>query len=135
MLMVSTVIPGPRKELPGGEILFRWALAELADRLAEISLLARIQDALGPYVLLATSEPADEVKAMCVVIEDSRPAARLLDLDVYPAPGRRVGRAELGLPPRPCLLCSESAVDCMRLNRHPQQDLICHVENLLAANG
>lgn len=135
VVMVSTVIPGPRKTPAGSERLVHWAVEELERRLSGAWLLARNRDALGLYALLATRQHAVEVKARCVAIEDSRPAARLLDLDVHPTPGRRLGRAELGLPPRPCLLCGEPAVDCMRLNRHPQQGLVRHVERLLVGNS
>jgi holo-ACP synthase CitX len=87
---------------------------------------------LGPYAILRNTEPADAVKRACIAIEDSRPAARLLDLDVYDADGTRLGRIGFSAPPRACLLCNHPAVDCMRLHRHSPDRVIDHARHLLA---
>ena len=91
------------------------------------------RDALGPYAILWTAGPADAVKRACIAIEDSRSAARLLDLDVYAADGNRLGRTGFSVPPRACLLCDRPAVDCMRLHRHSLDRVIDHAHRLLAS--
>jgi len=132
IVFVSTALPGPCKAPPGSDALFGWGLAELAGRFGRMETWVRDQDTLGPYAILGAAEPADAVKLACIAIEDSRPAARLLDLDVYDADGSRLGRTGFGAPPRACLLCNHPAVDCMRLHRHPLDKVIDHAHRLLA---
>ena len=134
VVFVSMAIPGPRKTPPGSDALFGWGLAELTDRFDRVETWARDRDALGPYAILRNAEPADAVKLACIAIEDSRPAARLLDLDVYDANGTRLSRIGFGAPPRACLLCNHPAVDCMRLHRHSWDRVIDHAHHLLAAD-
>jgi holo-ACP synthase len=132
VVFVSMAIPGPCKTPPGSDALFGWGLAELTDRFDRVETWVRDWDALGPYAILEATEPADAVKRTCIAIEDSRPAARLLDLDVYDADGTRLGRIGFGVPPRACLLCNHPAVDCMRLHRHSLDRVIDHAHHLLA---
>lgn len=132
-VFVATAIPGPRKDLAGSGALFRWALAELEGRLGTTrALLQDRWDILGPYAIVAVDAPITATKRACIAIEDACPPARLLDLDVYDAAGRRVGRVDLGQPPRACLLCTQPAADCMRLRRHAMEALTHHAEHLLA---
>ena len=88
--------------------------------------------ALGPYAIVRLNMDPREVKARCVAIEASHPAARLIDLDVYSIDGVQVDRGSLGLPPRICLLCDHSAVECIRLKRHVLNDVVGKVNGLLA---
>lgn len=131
-VFISTAIPGPHKELAGSEALFRWGLDALAAPHHRLRILAQGWDVLGLYAVAALAEPAALVKRHCMTIEGSWPAARLLDLDVYTADGRRLGRVDTGQPPRTCLLCPEPASDCIRLQRHAPETLIRHAEHLLA---
>ncbi len=48
---------------------------------------------------------------------------RLFDLDVIRPDGTQVGRTELGLPQRLCLLCGNPAKDCARSRRHTVAEL------------
>jgi holo-ACP synthase CitX len=111
VVSVALNAPGPAKDPPGGAALLRWALAELAVALGghPPRVLHQGEDALGPFALLAVALPPAAVKEACLALEGAHPAARLLDLDVHPPDGRPIGRDDLGLPPRPCLLCEAPA--------------------------
>ena len=131
LVFVSMAIPGRHKDLAGSAALFRWALAELGACLKPARLLRQDQDILGPYAILHVGMPAPETKRLCMAVEDSRPSARLLDLDVYHSGRRRLGRVEVGEPPRACLLCEQPAADCIRLKRHSLEALVDHANDLL----
>lgn len=131
VIFVSTAVPGTCKTPPGSGRLFHWALTRLRARLRGLQLVCESSDPLGPYAMLTLKRPARAVKRACIAIEDTVPAARLLDLDVY-APGhRRLGRVEAGWPARHCLLCEEPAVDCIRLQRHSLHTVVARAHALL----
>lgn len=62
--------------------------------------------------------PPEELKRICVMIEDSQPVCRLFDMDVLDTDGRKLSREELGLPGRTCLLCEKPAHECSRSRAH-----------------
>lgn len=135
LVAISLAIPGAEKTPPGSGALFAWAEAELARALPGLRLLHRSDDALGPFAVFAVPGDPPAVKARCVALEEARPAARLLDLDVY-APGvAPADRAALGLPPRACLCCGEPARECIRAGRHPFSELAARTRALLQATG
>lgn len=131
-IFLSLNIPGERKSLPGTEELFAWAVDRLKTSFPDLTLLEKGRDRLGPFALLALHQQAIPVKRLCISLEESHPAARLIDLDVYDRSGVQLGRSALSLPPRPCLVCHQPAVDCMRLGRHRYPELAVCVEGLLA---
>jgi holo-ACP synthase CitX len=131
-IFLSLNIPGECKTPTGTEEFFAWALERLDTSLPHLHLLERGSDRLGPFALLAAGQNAAQVKLLCISLEESSPAARLIDLDVYDRSGAQIGRGSLGLPPRPCLACHHPAVECMRLGRHGYPELAAHVEGLLA---
>ena len=131
LVLISTVIPGAVKTPPGSTALFAWGRERLHRHLAGYRELLADTDLLGPYSIFAIASDPYQVKQDCLRIEAEQPAARLLDIDVYAADGRQIGRREIGAPARPCLLCNEPAVDCIRLNRHSPERLHDHVADLL----
>jgi holo-ACP synthase CitX len=135
VIVASTVVPGPRKKPPGIDTLLRWGLARLEHRIDACRLLLSESDLLGPYAVFSTATEPRLAKHACIAVENSHPASRLLDLDVYAATATRIGRVQLGELPRSCLLCAQPATDCIRLNRHPMEALLEHVDYLLEAFG
>ncbi len=135
LVALALNLPGPEKEPPGALELFAWALAQAAGRHGGARRLHSGADALGPFALLAVPSDSVAVKRACVAVEEARPAARLVDLDVYGAEGRQVDRAALGLPARPCLLCPAPAHECLRAARHPLPDVLARVGALLAGDA
>ncbi len=132
VVFASTSIPGPDKCPEGTETLFQWLLSSIRITLGPVEWYTPVTyDALGPYAVFATPLPLEETKYACVEIEESHPTARLIDLDVYGADGNRVGRADLNMAPRRCLLCEDVASNCMRARRHDQESLNHYVSLLL----
>ena len=76
-----------------------------------------------------TALSPSEAKRIACHIEDTHPLGRLMDLDVIiccPAGNmpHPLGREELGLEPRKCLLCDRPARECMRTRIHTTEELL-----------
>ena len=132
LVALSLGVPGPDKAPPGAAALFAWAWQVVAEAFPGARLIARRDDALGPFALWAVPIEARGAKLRCVALESSRPAARLVDLDVYAGDGAPADRAALDLPPRACLCCAEPARECIRLGRHPFPELVQRARALLS---
>jgi triphosphoribosyl-dephospho-CoA synthase len=130
LLFLSTNVPGPEKLRPGLARLAEQALADLAEVLPLEVVLSRT-DVLGPFHLAYSTASADSAKRAAVALEAGEPAGRLLDIDVYRLDGTQMDRAQLGLPQRACLLCSEPARECIRIQRHSLGELQARVDALL----
>lgn len=72
-----------------------------------------------------------ELKRLTVGIEEAHPLGRLLDIDVFGLGAAPVGRTELGLAPRRCLVCDRPAHECVRSRRHPLSDVRAHIASLV----
>lgn len=131
-LFVSLNLPGPDKSPPGATRLFRQGCAQIAETFHGSMLLAADRDALGHFALRVLDADPLAVKRLCIAIEESHPAGRLLDLDVYASETVQIGRASLGLPARRCLVCDKPAVDCMRARRHTAAEAIALAHELLS---
>ncbi len=131
IVFLSLNIPEADKSLPGSERLFSLVRESLRAAFPEVLVLEEACDALGPYALCRVDAEVATVKPQCVAIESAQPAFRLVDLDVYASDGLQVGRGELGLARRTCLLCPEPAVDCMRQRTHEFAALVTRVHELL----
>jgi len=135
IVALSLAVPGVRKVPPGAGALFAWALREIGRAFPGAERLDTRIDALGPFALWSTETWPDAAKARCVALEACRPAARLLDLDVYSPEGAPVDRASLLLLPRPCLCCDQPARECIRLGAHGFPELAARARELLAGLG
>ena len=134
LLTLSLNIPGADKTPPGAERLFAWALKavhKIGPFEVPCTLIAETRDALGYFALVRCAEAPLSAKQKAVALETSHPVARLLDIDVYRPSGEQIGRREIGLPARTCLLCDEAAVDCMRAKRHDPDEVIARAHELL----
>lgn len=63
------------------------------------------------------------IKKITCSIEDDSKIGRLFDMDVLRRDGEKVDRLELGLKPRPCLICGGPARECARSRTHTVQQL------------
>ena len=77
----------------------------------------------GPEYLAALRGDARGIKRICVAIEESRPAGRLLDLDVIGTEGTSLSRTGLGFPERKCLICGKPGRACGAGQRHSYKAL------------
>lgn len=69
----------------------------------------------------------DEVKKICVLIEEKHPLGRFVDIDVYDNLGNSFSRTKYGYPQRKCYLCEELAVVCTRAMKHNLKDIKNHI--------
>lgn len=131
-LFLSLNIPGIEKSPPGSEAIFFWMLGELTISFPGLVMPGITWDLLGPYAIMALNGEPVEAKKRCINLETSHPSARLIDLDVYSKVGVQIDRASLGFPGRPCLVCKQSAVECIRVKRHSLAEVIGKAHALLA---
>lgn len=78
----------------------------------------------GPAFIMAVRGSAENIKLLTVSLEESLEWGRLLDLDVFSDKGELISRSTLNLPPRKCLICSETAAICIRSMRHSKEDVV-----------
>ena len=91
-----------------GAVIFE---SECRGRGLSFSPLGSGNGPLGPWRLWASSAEAAEVKHAAIFVEEGSWLGQLLDLDVSSTEGR-LGRAELLLPPRRCVVCGGIAAVC-----------------------
>lgn len=130
LVQLSLNIPGPDKLPPGAENLFRWCLRQVLELLPLVECCSHGHDLLGPWTLLGTDQDARRIKQQTIKLESAIPAGRLFNIDVYDRQGQPIGRRELGLPPRPCLVCGKEIAAC-RQQQHSSKELKKRVRSLL----
>ncbi|MEA4920554.1 MAG: citrate lyase holo-[acyl-carrier protein] synthase [Clostridiaceae bacterium] len=79
------------------------------------------------YMVLA-GDPC-EIKRTTCDIEDNHPIGRLMDIDVHTAAGQ-IGRRQLGLDDRRCLICDRPAPECARSRQHSVEELLAKIEHM-----
>lgn len=126
LVSLTLNMPGPVKDTGLGRLLFFSALAALRRRLpveAEELLLADT----GCEAILVCPLPPEELKAVCLKLEERRPAGRLLDLDVLDERGEKLSRPVS----RTCLVCGGPAAPCARSRRHGLEAVTAAAQALL----
>ncbi len=129
-------IPGPEKcnfLVTHGFAMGDRLLLEALPRETVVHRLCR-ETAAGPEGFYAVDLPAEELKKICVRLEENTPAGRVFDLDVLRPDGSKVEREILGLPGRKCLLCDHPAAICGRSRAH-SLDTLREKTWLLLAEG
>ena len=120
-------IAGPMKNSPVLRRAFREGLERLEAALAAQGLRPLHQEEVdrpaGCEALWVVDGPARTVKELCAQIEDRDPLGRLFDLDVLDPEGGKWDREELGLLPRPCLVCGKAGKGCASRRLHPVEEI------------
>ncbi len=98
-----------------GQRLLEGQFAAIRAKLLYSEAIDAVTGCEAIYVL---DRPALELKAAAAAVEDGLPLGRLFDMDVIREDGSKVDRSELGLPPRTCLICGNSARGCARSRTH-----------------
>lgn len=86
----------------------------------------------GPETWLTLSCPPVEAKRKATVLEEMHPLGRLMDIDVIMPDLSPLPRTAIGLGPRKCLLCEREVRDCMRTRRHTVDEILNHIDRLIA---
>lgn len=120
-------IAGPVKDSPLIRRAFRWGQNQLEAGLtaAKLPILERTEHLAptGCEGLYAVDGTAQEVKNVCVSIEDGSPLGRLFDMDVLDADGRKLDREEVGGGPRNCIVCGAPGKGCASRRVHSVEEL------------
>ncbi len=115
MLSCTMNIPGPVKQTPLVDFVFRQALKDLRETFHEEILAEELRFlATGPEAFFTVDAPADSVKKRAVALEEGSPAGRLLDLDVLDTDGQKLSRPVS----RTCLICGGPVSVCSRSRAH-----------------
>ena len=135
LLCMTVQLPGPEKR---NALSLQIAGAGVAAVRQAFPLdyeeLRDLETGYEAYFLLPMA-PADAKRIACR-LEDTHPLGRLLDLDVIPGQTghlRPLGREDIGLPPRRCLLCGNEARYCMRAKTHSTQELLDKIDKMVAS--
>lgn len=73
-----------------------------------------------------------QVKQYCTAVEMLNKYGRLFDLDVLTPDGKKLDRADVGMPRRKCLLCDQDAAICGSRRAHTVQQLQQAVRSITA---
>ena len=126
---ITINIPGSTKD----STVIRQLCAYAANALhLEFAVLAMesVNLPTGPEAVLAIDAEARELKKAAIILEESHPFGRLLDIDVISADGTHLSR-QTSKTSRSCLLCTQPAVHCIRERQHSMEEIQAAVGNLL----
>ena len=134
LLCFTMNIPGPEKDNYLTEHGFALGDRLLAQALEKDTVLfyTRRVTAAGRESFYVVDAAPEELKKICVRLEEKTPAGRVFDLDVLRPDGSKVEREILGVSARKCLLCDEPAAVCGRSRAHSLQQLQEKTWELLA---
>lgn len=127
LVCLTLNIPGPRKVTAQTGRIFAMAMELVCARLKGLGChdipQQQVHTPAGSEGYFSVDLPPETLKAAMVEIEESSPVARLFDVDVLTADGKKVSREDLGLPGRKCLLCNRDAPICARSRAHRLAEL------------
>ncbi len=109
------------------------AVFESACRERGVSLtsVAEGDGVLGPWRLWTSDADPVELKRAALYVEEGSWLGQLLDLDVA-GPDGLVGRSDLCLPPRTCVVCGGAATACSGRAPHPASTVEAAFATILA---
>lgn len=136
VLSLSMTIPGPDK----GGIAVSKAMEILADEVERVlggilSHRTELEGADGPSVHWVADLPGRNLKRRVLLVEENHLLGRIADLDVLDESGEPVGRCDIGLNPRKCLICDRPAKECSYCRRHDLSELLEEVRRVLSGAG
>ncbi len=131
LVCLTVNMPGAVKSCPASERIFSYGRLALYSTLP-ISYAQVHEGPTGYEGYFTVQGDARTVKSRTCALEDNHPLGRLWDMDVLLPGGRALGRRDLGLPPRRCLLCRQDAVICARSRAHPVNDLLSEIGRRLS---
>ena len=114
-------IAGPIKTSPLIERAFKEGLASLELEIPKEKILYSFTDYYdcGCFAIYAVSQDAEELKKICVAIEEGSPLGRLFDMDVINTDGIKLDRGT----PRRCIVCGREGKYCAAGRLHSVEEL------------
>ncbi|MDD4503417.1 MAG: citrate lyase holo-[acyl-carrier protein] synthase [Clostridiaceae bacterium] len=127
--------PGQNKNTLEAEKAFSALLFSLNTEFKEKLIFLKLLEGFdGKAVLAVIDMDPVEVKKRGVYMEENHELGRIFDIDIY-VEEEFIGREKMNKSPRRCLICSEDARVCMRLNKHSLEEVIDSVNKLISAYG
>ncbi len=124
--------PGSDKNTPEAQSAFQTLRGLLTEKFTENSIFTQILSGDdGSSILIATSLNSLEAKKISVSLEANHSLGRIFDIDVYVEEGKPIGRENLGMETRRCIICNEDARVCMRTGKHSFQEVVDRVNQLI----
>lgn len=128
-------IPGPIKRFPLADWTFKEGMKSIKAALTaarfEVTYYQQFLEKTGHEAFFSVKAPADKVKKMMILIEDSCAMGRIFDIDVIQPDGTKVQRDNLGYASRSCFLCGLPAVQCARSRTHSVDQLQQYVGKIM----
>lgn len=128
-------IPGAEKNNESFAKLHKKGICLLEEELKKhnVEILYKMlnNSAAGAEAFLNVDADALIVKRITVSIEENHKLGRLFDFDVFTKTGEQISRTDLGVSERKCLLCGENAKVCGRSRKHPVEELLNKVYELM----
>lgn len=85
----------------------------------------------GSSILIVTSLNPLEAKEISVFLEANNSLGRVFDIDIYVGEGKPIGRENLGMESRRCIICNEDPRICMRTGKHSFQEVVDAINKLI----
>lgn len=82
----------------------------------------------GPEAYIIVGYDAKEIKKLMVKLEKEHFLGRIFDIDIFDKNKNQIGRSELNLEARKCLICDKEVRLCMREKNHTYEELIDFIE-------
>lgn len=128
--------PGSDKNTAEAKRAFGILTGIIEDRLSDRAVFSKeLTGYDGRSILMVLGLPPDEIKKITVEIEDACQLGRIFDLDVYVGDGSSIGREEVGMPQRKCILCDENARVCVRARRHSMEEILKKINQIINNYG
>lgn len=129
-------IAGPVKQSPAICRGFREGQERLSAALGAARLPVAFCEeriaATGCEALWVVDGPVQQLKEVCMEIEERDALGRLFDLDVLALGGGKLSREDLGFPPRPCLICGQRGKGCASRRLHTVRELQEKTDDILS---
>lgn len=130
LLCFTMNIAGPVKTTPLIERGFEAGLDALDQALPAPLFRETVHAPTGSTAYFAVDLPAEQLKDLCLKIEEAAPVGRLFDMDVLTPDGKKLERTTL----RGCLVCGAPGRDCAARRLHSVEELQKATNQLLTAH-
>ncbi len=127
-------IPGPIKD----SSLYRRMhadgmiyISELLNNEAEkIIYIETIHKDTGSEGYISVDTDPIRLKNYTIMVEKEHRLGRIFDLDIIDKNNNSIGRKDINMGPRKCLLCDQKALVCKRMQNHTTNELIGKIHDL-----
>lgn len=122
-------IAGPIKTSPSIIRAFRYGLKELERDIKDYKIAAQVTEyeKTGPMCLLSVEGDAEDIKDICIKIEESFPLGRLFDMDVIGVDGKKLERPK----ERCCIICGKAGRECSAGRLHNVEELQSKTQEII----